>query len=199
MMTHEDTWVIVLLTLCGLLLARLLYRSVCGFSMRSPQDVFPFLLHQDMELLNGVFHPEAEKHFRSVHAPKEFNKVQWKRIHLALHYCNNLSNNARVFLGWTKYERAVNWRLLDADLREEVLSLRDVCIQCLHSSLVMRLTLRWWLVRMSIPFTQPPTFKTLIDLGSGDMISFYEKARLLAENLSHIYGKDYHQKLVEAL
>jgi hypothetical protein len=175
------------------------YRFATRFSLRAPNDVFPFLLGLDMELLNGVFHPEAEDHFRSKHSAAEFRKVQWKRIHLALHYCNKLSNNGRVLLGWTKYERAVNWRLLDANLREEVLSLRDVCIQCLHSSLVMRLTLRWWLVRMSIPFTQPPTFKTLIDLGSGDMISFYEKARSLAENFSHIYGKDYHQKLIDAL
>ena len=48
------------------------------------------------------------------------------------------------------------------------------------------------------PFAQPPTFQTLINLGSADMISFYEKARMLAEGLSFIYGKDYHQKLVEA-
>jgi hypothetical protein len=57
-------------------------------------------------------------------------------------------------------------------------SLRDVSIQCLHSSLVMQLTLRWWPVRMAIlPFAQPPTFETLITLGSADMISFYQKAK----------------------
>src|SRR5215469_13407791 len=122
-----------------LLIACLFYRLTTRFSVRSPHDVFPFLLHQDMELLNGVFHPEAEKHFRNLHTAKEFRRVQWKRIHLAVHYCNNLSNNARVLLGWTRHERMENWRLLDAVLREEVLSLRDVCIQCLHSSLVMRL------------------------------------------------------------
>ena len=66
--------------------------------------------------------------------------------------------------------------------------------------LVMRLTLRWWLVRMAIlPFAQPPTFETLINLGSADMISFYQRARELAEGFSFIYGKDYHQKLIEAL
>ncbi|MCU1255144.1 MAG: hypothetical protein JWM83_1443 [Candidatus Angelobacter sp.] len=117
-----------------------------------------------------------------------------------MHYCNKLSNNARVFLGWTRYERAVNWSALEPVLREEIFSLRDVSIQCLHSSLVMRLTLRWWLVRMAIlPFAQPPTFATLINLGSADMISFYQKARELAEGFSLIYGKDYHEKLVEAL
>ncbi|MGC2696756.1 MAG: hypothetical protein WA738_13305 [Candidatus Angelobacter sp.] len=60
--------------------------------------------------------------------------------------------------------------------------------------------LRWWLVRMAAAsFTQPPTFKTLIGLGSADTISFYERARALAENFSYIYGKDYHRKLIEAL
>ena len=183
-----------------LLTAYLFYRLTTRFSVRSPNDVFPFLLTLDMELLNGTFHPEAEEHFRNKLSPKEFKKVQWKRIHLALHYCNKLSNNARVFLGWTRYERAVNWSALEPPLQGEILSLRDVCIQCLHSSLVMRLILRWWLVRMAIaPFAQPPTFKTLIGLGSADMISFYQKARELAEGFSLIYGKDYHEKLVEAL
>jgi hypothetical protein len=183
-----------------LVAARVIYRLATHFSVRSPQDVFPFLLNLDLDLLNGTFHPEAEEQFRNTLSPKEFKKIQWKRIHLALHYCNKLSNNARVFLGWTRYERAVNWSALDPLLREEVLSLRDVCIQCLHSSLVMRLTLRWWLVRMAIlPFAQPPTFETLINLGSADMISFYEKARTMAENFSYIYGRDYHQKLLAAL
>jgi hypothetical protein len=31
------------------------------------------------------------------------------------------------------------------------------------------------------------------------MISFYQKARELAEGFSFIYGEEYHQKLVEAL
>jgi len=101
---------------------------------------------------------QAEEHFRSIHSPEEFRKVQWKRIHLALHYCNKISNNAGVFLGWMRYERAENWRALDPLLQETILSLRDLSIQCLHSSLVMRLTLRWWLVRMAIaPFAHPPS------------------------------------------
>jgi len=31
------------------------------------------------------------------------------------------------------------------------------------------------------------------------MISFYQKARELEEGFIYIYGKDYHQKLVQAL
>jgi len=64
----------------------------------------------------------------------------------------------------------------------------------------MRLSLRWWLVRMAIlPFAQPPTFQTLLKRGSADMISFYQKARELAELFSCIYGKDFHENLVQAL
>ena len=126
--------------------------------------------------------------------------MQWKRIHLAIHYCNMVSNNARVFIGWTKYERGDNWELLDSDLQRAVLSLRDVCAQCRLASFVIRLRLRWWLVRMALlPFAQPPTFKTLLRIGSSDMVSFYKNARSLAEAFSRVYGEAYHQKLVQAL
>jgi len=78
----------------------------------------------------------------------------------------------------------------------------------LHSSLVRRLSLRWWLVRMAIaPFSQPPAFQTLLRLGSADVISFLRKGpgtggRVqlhLAEGFSCIYWKDCHQKLIAAL
>lgn len=35
----------------------------------------------------------------------EFKEMQFKRIHLAIHYCTQLSNNAQVLLSWTRYER----------------------------------------------------------------------------------------------
>jgi hypothetical protein len=199
-MTLEAVTLTVLITLCGVLAARLIYHALCRFSVRGPNDVFPFLLSIDMDALNGTFHPEVEDHFRGSLPAAEFSTMQWKRIHLALHYCNMVSNNARVFLGWTKYERHENWRLLDSDLREAVLCLRDVCTQCKLSSFVIRLRLRWWLVRMEVlPFVEPPTFRTLLRLGSGDMISFYQNARALAEAFSRVYGENYHQKLAQAL
>jgi hypothetical protein len=199
-MSLESVVLTVLITLSGVLAARLIYSSICGFSVRTPNDVFPFLLSIDLEALNGSFHPEVEDNFRDILSPEEFRETQWKRIHLAIHYCNMVSNNARVFLGWTKYERGENWELLDSDLQEAVLSLRDVCAQCRLSSFVIRLRLRWWLVRMEIlPFLQPPTFKILLPLGSADMVTFYKNAKSLAEAFSRVYGSAYHQKLVQAL
>jgi hypothetical protein len=186
----------------ALLLAAVLaaYRLTTRFSVRAPNDVFPFLLSVDMDALNGTFHPEVEDYLRASLSTEEFRKTQWKRIHLAVHYCNMVSNNAQVFLGWAKYERGENWELLDSDLQEAVLSLRDVCAQCRISSFVIRLRLCWWLVRMELlPFAQPPTFKALLRLGSADMISFYKNARSLAQAFSRVYGATYHKKLVQAL
>ena len=176
------------------------YRLTTRFSVRTPNDVFPFLMSVDMEALNGTFHPEVEEHFRTSLSAEEFKKMQWKRIHLAIHYCNMVANNARVFLGWTKYERGENWKVLDRDLQGMVLSLRDACAQCRLSSFFVRLRLRWWLVRMTLlPFTQPPTFRTLLRFGSADLISFYQNATALAEGFSRVYGENYHEKLVGAL
>jgi hypothetical protein len=176
------------------------YRMSTRLSVRMPNDVYPFLLSVDLEELNGAFHPEAEAHFRSVLPPEEFKENHWKRIHLALHFCNKVANNARVFLGWMKYEHEQNWDTLEPELQEAVLALRDVCAQCRLSSLVIRIRLRCWLLRMALlPFLPPPTFKTLLKIGSADMVSFYQTARALAESYSLIYGEDYHAKLVQAL
>jgi len=180
--------------------AMIAYRLTTRFSVRTPNDVFPFLLKVDMEALNGTFHPEVEEHFRASLSAEDFRKIQWKRIHLAIHYCNMLSNNARVFLGWTKYERGENWKALDPDLQGMVLSLRGACAQCRLASFAIRLRLRWWLVRMTLlPFAEPPTFRTLLRFGSADLISFYQNATALADAFSRVYGESYHQKLVQAL
>jgi hypothetical protein len=102
--------------------------------------------------------------------------------------------------GWTKHERGQNWDMLEDYLQQTILSLRDTCVQCRLSSLMIRVSLRWWLVRMALlPFATPPSFATLVDRGSSDMISFYENVKTLAEVFSLAYGDDYHQKLMQAL
>ena len=50
-----------------------------------------------------------------------------------------------------------------------------------------------------LPFAQPPSFSTLFERGSSDMISFYETVKAMAEVFSLAYGDDYHQKLMQAL
>jgi hypothetical protein len=97
MMNVEASVLVALCTLAFVIGIRLIYSEVCGFSSRAPNDVFPFLFKIDMEALNGTFHPEVEENFRHRLPWPEFKRVQWKRIHLAIHYCNQISNNAEVF------------------------------------------------------------------------------------------------------
>ncbi|MGE5321537.1 MAG: hypothetical protein ACM3SW_01660 [Actinomycetota bacterium] len=198
-MSAEPELVIVGWTVT-LLLARLIYGCVSSFSCRSFHDVYPFLLPVDQEALYGTFHPEAEEMFRENFTLPEFREVQWKRFHLAIHYCEMLGNNAGVFFGWTRYERRMNWQALDGESREILVALREKSIQCRTSAFVIRLRLRWWLLRMQLfPFLAVPTFRTLLGLGSADMISFYDEATSLAETFSMVYGEGYHQKLAHAL
>jgi hypothetical protein len=176
------------------------YRFATRLSERTASDVPLFLQKMEMEALYGAFHPEADEHFRSTLSPKKFRQVQWKRVHLALHYCKILSANAWVIQGWVKHERGQNWDMLENSLQQTILSLRDACVQCRLSSLMIRMLLRWWLIRMALlPFAPPPSFATLVERGSSDMISFYETVKAMAEVFSLAYGDDYHQKLMQAL
>jgi hypothetical protein len=176
------------------------YRFTTRLSDRTASDVPLFLQKMEMEALYGAFHPEADDHFRNTMSPKKFRQVQWKRIHLALHYCKILSANAWVIQGWAKHERGQNWDMLEEHLQQTIVSLQNACVQCRLSSLMIRVSLRWWLLRMALlPFTPPPRFTALVDRGSSDMISFYEIVKAMAEVFSLAYGDDYHQKLMQAL
>jgi hypothetical protein len=176
------------------------YKFTTRFSQRTANDVPLFLHKLDMEALYGTFHPEAEEHFKNTLPEGEFRTVQWKRIHLAIHYCDQISNNARVFLGWTRYERKESWEVMTHGVRKTVQELRIASLQCRLSALVVRARLRWWLVRTTLmPFAPLPSFSTLSRLGSAEMISFYETVRALAEVFSLAYGDEYHEKLTQAL
>jgi hypothetical protein len=184
---------------CGLF-ATALYRWLCRFSEFTANDVLPFLQKIDLEVLWGTFHPEAEDGLREQLSAREFRQMQWKRFHLAIYYCNMLTHNSRVLQGWTRYERRRGWRSFTPALRTTITELRNACMQCRLAAFVMRLRLRWWLFRMALlPWTAPPSFKTLLGLGSADMISFYDKIREMAQISSLAYGNDYHEKLVAAL
>jgi hypothetical protein len=180
--------------------ARLVYGWLSEFSDRTANDVLAFLVEVDMAALNGTFHPEAEAELRQSLPPAEFRTVQWKRFHLAIHYCNKLSHNARVFQGWTRYERKQSWHGMTYGLQKTVQELRITCTQCRLASFVIRTRLRFWLARSQLlPFLPLPSFETLIESGSADMISFYENVKHLAELFSLAYGEEYHDKLMRAL
>lgn len=180
--------------------AAIILQWLCRFSERSPSDILPFLHKIDLEILYGTFHPEAEDVLRRELPPSEFKRIQWKRLHLAVHNCNLLTANTRVLQGWTRYERRQNWNSIGPALQNQLVELRNTCMQCRLAALVIRFRLRWWLLRMALlPYMAPPSFKTLLRLGSTDMISFYDKIRESAETFSRAYGEDYHQQLMQVL
>jgi hypothetical protein len=200
MMNVEPSAVMFAGALASVAGVRLIYGSVCGFSSRMANDVFPFLFKMDMEAVYGTFHPDPEKHFRNSLPAAEFKRIQWKRIHLAIHYCDQISNNAEVFLSWTRYEQKQSWLAVNPGVRKTVRELRIACLQSRLSVFMIRSRLRWWLVRMALlPFAPPPSFVTLVNAGSWEMISFYETVTALAEVFSLAYGEEYHQKLMQAL
>jgi hypothetical protein len=183
-----------------LFLAIILALSWTQFSLRTASDVLPFLRKIDMEVVYGTFHPEAEEQLREKLPAQEFKKVQWKRFHLAIHYCKDLAHNARVLHGWARHARKENWDEMSVGVQNTVQELRIACTQSRISAFLIRTRLRWWLVRSALlPFLPLPSFKRLLRAGSADMISFYEKVKQQAELFSLAYGDDYHDRLMEAL
>jgi len=89
---------------------------------------------------------------------------------------------------------------MNRGVRKSLQELRIACIQSRLAAFLIRARLRWWLVRMVLlPFAPPPSFATLVQRGSSDMISFYETVKTMAEIFSLAYGEEYHEKLMQAL
>ena len=77
------------------LLLFILRRFIYGFSERTLRDVIPFLRRVILEDLQNLFHPEVEDHIRATSSKRQFRRMQWKRVILALQYLKDLGENAQ--------------------------------------------------------------------------------------------------------
>lgn len=176
------------------------YRWLSRSSELSDGDVLAFLHKIDLEVLWGAFHPEVEEKKQQELSPKAFKKFQWKRFQLAIFLCGLMADNARVLQRWTLYARRRGWENFPPELKQTIAELRTACMQCRLGAFTIGLRLRWWVLRMVLlPWLAPPSFKSLLKVGSGDMLTFYSKVREMAEIFSLAYGDDYHEKLMAVL
>jgi hypothetical protein len=189
----------VLLGFFVILLAAFIYEWVYRFADRTAQDVIPYLRFVNLEEVASLFHPSTEKYLELNLSLAEFRKTQRKRCRLALQYAGNLAHNARIFQEWGKYERKRSRITRNSEVKRPSLELTIACAQCRICSLVVRLKIHLWLVRMAVlPFSTPPAFASLSRLGSVEMLSFYEKIKSAAQDLGRAYGDTYRDQLAHA-
>lgn len=199
-MALNNPVLIAIAVLVAFLFIFLLFRKwVYSFADWNASDVVPFLRKIDLEILWGIFHPEAEKELRERLPADEFRRVQIKRYHLALQYCADLTHNAYVVSKWSRTERR------RGDLAPQVarvtLDLLSVCAQCRMASMYVRLCLCCWLLRMALlPLSTPPSFERLLKNGSGPLLSFYDRVKAKAEEFSLAYNdEEFSRKIIAAL
>ena len=189
----------VLLALFGIFLLRFLYEWVYRFTGRTAQDVIPYLRKLELEEIKELFSPGHEKYLALNLTPREFRRAQWRRCHLALEYARDLAHNARIFQEWGKTERQRSRQTMDGGVRRASLELTIACAQCRICALIVRIKLNWWLIKMAVlPFAAAPRFEALLRLGSGEMLSFYDKIRSTALDLGNLYGDSYRARLTQA-
>lgn len=190
----------LVLIFLGVLAVLVVYRWATRFPDRTHYDVIPFLRKLDMEIVYGTLHPDVEDEFRRKLSAKDFRAWQWKRIHLSIHHCLDMAHNCWVFLGWTRWERRVNWAALPVECQTGITELRVASTQARMAAFIIRTRLRLYLLRMALlPFLPPPSFQTLLRKGSPDLVNFYETAQVLAESFSMVYGEEFHQQMLAAL
>jgi hypothetical protein len=109
--------------------------------------------------------------------PEQLRTWQWKRIHLDIHFCRQISNNCRWFLHWTAHESQHPLPGLPGQLRQYVRRLRVRCFQSIIASIMIRARLYLLLLRMrAFPWMAAPSLKNVLMHGAA-MIGFYHAAQ----------------------
>jgi hypothetical protein len=178
----------------------LLYRRIYRFQRRPPDKVIQYLRPVSLSELGDLLSPGAEHFLRENATREQFFREQQHRFWLALEYLRRMAHNALVMVEWAYYELRRTHRTRSEEDRELCLDLASSAVQVRMCSFVLRLRINIWLVRMALlPFLPPPRVENLVNVGSTDLLEFYEKMRSTAIQLSQAYGDDYHEKMVEAL
>ena len=190
----------ILLGLLIVLVTVFLYEWIYRFSERTAHDVIPYLRSINLEEVKVLLDPATERYLQLNSSPQEFKRSQWKRCHLALQYVSDLAHNAKVFQEWGKYERDRSRRTMDRETRRTSLDLTIACAQCRICAIAVRMRIHFWMVKMAVfPMGAPPSFVALPRSGSVEMLSYYEKIKTTAIELSQGYGDSYLEKLAHVL
>ena len=162
--------------------------------------VYPFFHRVESGVLYGAFRPGHENYFRSTHSRREFRQWQRRRIHLAIHQCVAIASNCRLLMVWAAREGKVSWRSLPDRLQRQLCDFQASCLHSRTAAFLVRLRLRWWLIRVDLfPFLPIPNFSS-ITTHAAVLIGFYNTSEVLAEAISLIYGgEELHQKMVALL
>lgn len=189
--------------ICGIVIILLAVRWLILFATRFPErtirDVYPFFLRIDGEILIGAFHPDPEADFKATHSTAEFKKWQGKRIHLALHLCQEITANCNLLIAWAAFERRINWENLPEIMQKGLRAFQVAAQHARTAAFAVRFRLRLRLILMTmLPFLPVPSFGALTE-HSNTLIEFYSAAESLAEALSQGYSEEIHQNMLAVL
>ena len=180
--------------------AVVLHRRIYRFTHRPPDQVIAYLRVVEPGEVRHLLDPVAEEYLRLNLTKQQFRKEQRHRLWLALEFLRRMAHNALVMAEWGSYELKRSHRTLNEEDREGSLELLAAAVHVRLCGFLLRTRIHAWLVRMALlPFLPPPSVAKLANVGSTDLLEFYDKMRLTASRLSQSYGDGYHEKMVEAL
>lgn len=185
--------------LVALLFSRL-YRRIYRNRKANVLDAIAFLVPVDYDQLEALLDAQDERNLREHLRPREFREAQQKRMRLFLELLRRMTANAYLLLELGRHDiqrgrkaAELEWIKLGAELENSALDFISIAVN-------IRITLHASLIKsVFLPFSETANISSLRRFGEFDLFQGYQKMVDAALNLSHAYGDDIHQKLVEAL
>jgi hypothetical protein len=157
-------------------------------------DVVPYLLPANLEVLTEALDPVHDAYLRRSNSPQEFHKLQRKRTRLAKEYLHRMSHNAAL-LQRVGYSQMRSSNALVARQAQELI---DVGVNVrLYTFLALAALLfrQFWGLR-SLSLAKIPQLQKLM---SSHLIPAYQALRSKADELTNLRHARLHEMLVQSL
>lgn len=144
--------VIAVILLSTVVLAALAWLKV---PERTVDDILDYVVPVDLEKLEALLDPAVEYSFRMYLSPKDFRRLQIKRVHQFLELLRRISRNSAILIDYANRECDQK----DPAVLDMALKLREEATALRLYALVALLTVRsWLLLRSRLPFRSNARF-----------------------------------------
>lgn len=189
-----------LLAIAFLRLCYRIYRQAFSPSELRAWEISSFLRPVNIEDVEDLIDPTAEKFLQLNLGEKQFRKLQRKRMLRLLEQAGRMAHNTVQLRDWIRHERIKSITNNDRDLEAAADKLADACIQVEGGARAIQFAIHLWLIRSTLlPFVKIMYLSSLAHFDSFDLLHAYEQMANAALELCQLADSTKRADLVKAL
>ena len=184
-------WVVV-----AFIIACTLAKTLLPRTLRTLEEMVPHLRNASLVEVKELINPADEGYLRLNLPSKAFRQAQINRLYLLREHLMRMSHNAVTLQQWATFELAKSGKTANKGATDTSRELIQYCFLFRIASAIVRLRLRFWLMRIRLlPFVSIPMLAEARKAAGTDIAYTYERIRETADKLCITSGSRCQSKL----